>query len=204
MSKVDPYRSRRLLACLVPVFLIVLAFCLAGAREIAPDEWLIHVLMLTAFAMVSGVALEILFPESTWRKKALQRVLLALSLMIVAVYVASTLWPTPWETGQPGRSMELDFRHGEVSLVIDYSNATAHDIMHGTPGYSRISLPIGLILAFLLPLTLIVWFDVIESKLPWLKSRHPPGHCQSCGYNLTGNVSGICPECGSRISKGVP
>lgn len=22
-------------------------------------------------------------------------------------------------------------------------------------------------------------------------------HCDSCGYNLTGNISGICPECGS-------
>ncbi len=35
-------------------------------------------------------------------------------------------------------------------------------------------------------------------------SRYPPGHCQTCGYNLTGNVSGICPECGTRISKGIP
>ena len=26
--------------------------------------------------------------------------------------------------------------------------------------------------------------------------RIPPGHCQKCGYNLTGNVSGVCPECG--------
>lgn len=25
---------------------------------------------------------------------------------------------------------------------------------------------------------------------------HPPGHCSHCGYNLTGNVSGVCPECG--------
>ena len=25
----------------------------------------------------------------------------------------------------------------------------------------------------------------------------PPGHCQKCGYNLTGNMSGICPECGT-------
>lgn len=24
----------------------------------------------------------------------------------------------------------------------------------------------------------------------------PPGHCSTCGYSLTGNVSGICPECG--------
>ncbi len=25
------------------------------------------------------------------------------------------------------------------------------------------------------------------------------GHCQRCGYNLTGNTSGICPECGDCI-----
>jgi hypothetical protein len=34
----------------------------------------------------------------------------------------------------------------------------------------------------------------------WVKWRTPPeGHCRNCGYNLTGNVSGICPECGERI-----
>lgn len=27
--------------------------------------------------------------------------------------------------------------------------------------------------------------------------RRPPSSCVSCGYNLTGNVSGICPECGT-------
>ena len=26
--------------------------------------------------------------------------------------------------------------------------------------------------------------------------RPPVGHCQNCGYDLTGNVSGVCPECG--------
>ncbi len=25
--------------------------------------------------------------------------------------------------------------------------------------------------------------------------------CSSCGYNLTGNVSGICPECGEPIRR---
>ncbi len=30
---------------------------------------------------------------------------------------------------------------------------------------------------------------------------HPTGHCQTCGYNLTGNVSGICPECGNAVPK---
>lgn len=33
-----------------------------------------------------------------------------------------------------------------------------------------------------------------------LRSRYPLGHCQSCGYNLTGNVSGRCPECGQSMS----
>ena len=29
--------------------------------------------------------------------------------------------------------------------------------------------------------------------------QSPTGNCQECGYNLTGNVSGVCPECGRRI-----
>ena len=30
--------------------------------------------------------------------------------------------------------------------------------------------------------------------------RHPPGHCQKCGYSLTGNTSGVCPECGKELT----
>jgi len=26
------------------------------------------------------------------------------------------------------------------------------------------------------------------------------GHCQGCGYDLTGNVSGVCPECGTPVA----
>ena len=26
-------------------------------------------------------------------------------------------------------------------------------------------------------------------------------HCMECGYNLTGNVSGVCPECGEPVSS---
>jgi hypothetical protein len=31
--------------------------------------------------------------------------------------------------------------------------------------------------------------------------RLQPGHCSACGYNLTGNVSGVCPECGTKIAR---
>jgi len=29
--------------------------------------------------------------------------------------------------------------------------------------------------------------------------RRRNGSCPRCGYNLTGNLSGVCPECGTRV-----
>jgi rubrerythrin len=31
--------------------------------------------------------------------------------------------------------------------------------------------------------------------------RAAKGACRVCGYDLTGNVSGICPECGLPIDQ---
>ena len=28
---------------------------------------------------------------------------------------------------------------------------------------------------------------------------YPRGHCHKCGYDLQGNVSGVCPECGKEV-----
>ena len=51
----------------------------------------------------------------------------------------------------------------------------------------------------------------LSAVLPaiWMCRRYrsrPPriGFCQKCGYNLTGNVSGICPECGTAIAAKTP
>jgi len=33
---------------------------------------------------------------------------------------------------------------------------------------------------------------------PWRRHRRRRrGHCARCGYDLHGNLSGVCPECGS-------
>ena len=50
-------------------------------------------------------------------------------------------------------------------------------------------------------LWLPLWIPLLLTMIPttflcWRDNRRPPGHCASCGYNLTGNVSGVCPECG--------
>ena len=47
-----------------------------------------------------------------------------------------------------------------------------------------------------LPTAYLFWRD---------RCRIPSGHCQKCGYDLTGNVSGVCPECGEKVDvQGVP
>jgi hypothetical protein len=53
-----------------------------------------------------------------------------------------------------------------------------------------------------------LWLICIVMALPllffwWLDRRHIPPHCcQSCGYDLTGNTSGVCPECGQALALG--
>ena len=32
-----------------------------------------------------------------------------------------------------------------------------------------------------------------------VRKRELKGRCRKCGYNLTGNVSGVCPECGTEV-----
>jgi hypothetical protein len=44
--------------------------------------------------------------------------------------------------------------------------------------------------AIAVPTTVLWWLD---------RRRLAPGHCPCCGYDLTGNVSGRCPECGAQV-----
>ncbi len=42
--------------------------------------------------------------------------------------------------------------------------------------------------------TLLIWSIVAGLTLP--QASYLDGHCRRCGYDLRGNVSGRCPECG--------
>jgi hypothetical protein len=50
-----------------------------------------------------------------------------------------------------------------------------------------------------------IWILLSVVAIPTLfsfwraRKRKKPGLCQVCLYDLTGNVSGICPECGTPI-----
>jgi hypothetical protein len=53
-----------------------------------------------------------------------------------------------------------------------------------------------------LPLWPFAFGSVVLAILSWrLRRPPPPGYCRNCGYDLTGNVSGVCPECGSEVKQ---
>ncbi len=41
---------------------------------------------------------------------------------------------------------------------------------------------------------------LLYARLTW-KLADAPGHCRRCGYDLTKNESGVCPECGVEIVR---
>jgi hypothetical protein len=52
----------------------------------------------------------------------------------------------------------------------------------------------------------VVGWSVLSLAIPiflwmWVRPHIPPGHCQACGYDLHGNRSGVCPECGAAVDR---
>jgi len=61
----------------------------------------------------------------------------------------------------------------------------------GQPTWSRtLTIPLWMLLAAMLVPMIHLWR---------MDRRPPPGHCPRCRYNLTGNTTGVCPECGQPV-----
>ncbi len=54
-------------------------------------------------------------------------------------------------------------------------------------------------LTFLIAVPLSAGVVIGRHRYRALMGRFPLGHCQKCGYDLTGNASGRCPECGQQV-----
>lgn len=56
---------------------------------------------------------------------------------------------------------------------------------------------------FALALPAIAWFfdQLMLRPRRQRKEWALAGRCRACGYDLTGNTSGICPECGAIVPK---
>lgn len=54
----------------------------------------------------------------------------------------------------------------------------------------------------LLPVPFLAAYPALYFLIAGLRRfRRRPGHCLKCDYDLTGNESGVCPECGTAIAS---
>jgi hypothetical protein len=52
------------------------------------------------------------------------------------------------------------------------------------------------------PIALLSIWPICFLFVAFLRRRRgKAGSCRKCGYSLTGNTSGVCPECGTRVSS---
>ena len=53
--------------------------------------------------------------------------------------------------------------------------------------------------AWVPPLVLATVSYIVARPLIRVRNRRRRGLCVTCGYDLRGNVSGVCPECGQAV-----
>lgn len=98
-----------------------------------------------------------------------------------------------FEFGLGGNSIwYVDFSGGDFAI----RQSNPYQLYTRVEAAVRLWLIAGI--ALLLPMSrLALWF--VRRERSHLRKR--AGRCICCSYDLTGNVSGVCPECGTKISN---
>ena len=135
--------------------------------------------------------------RSVWRKRrTLKRVGLVLAIMMLG------LW---------GFSVMFELRHVDSSgrgyFAIAYGRIEAGSWLGGLErGWTCKLYYSERLVGAHDPIAFIpVWLLVVAAGFPtailWWPDRRPEvGFCEVCKYDLTGNVSGRCPECGTSLT----
>ena len=143
----------------------------------------------------------------------MRRALYSLSIMglVVSVtLVALCLLSVRWLFGYVGGAGAFVFDYGEVYFTRVHDPALSLsptgwlcELTGESPGFWRLPHFVsGGVSVLYVPLWLPFLVVAIPSVIVWWRSRRARrGHCERCGYNLAGNVSGICPECGTAIES---
>ena len=86
-----------------------------------------------------------------------------------------------------------DYRAGSLLVLIGYGDISVNMFHHGR--YWGTVFPIWRPAACFCLLPSVWLLNVIRLTY----STRAGNGCRHCGYNLTGNTSGTCPECGTTI-----
>ena len=118
-------------------------------------------------------------------------------LAIQLLAVAALCWP--WTEYRVARRLAL--AGASAVGLIAFVNVLA-SIRHLSPGMIYWFLPMTVVFGFVAygSVALGLMSGIIYIRMRYWP-RYPHGHCAQCGYDLTGNVSGTCPECGTSLTN---
>jgi hypothetical protein len=121
----------------------------------------------------------------------------ASAISLLAAVAVVVFWLLSYVEGQP---IEIYLHHGgdlvpakSVAFEVGTDFVGIWWGYTNTPG-NRFRAPCWLVVCGLL--VLLAWWVRIKSRIGTGEPR-----CVNCGYNLLGNTSGICPECGTPVPK---
>jgi hypothetical protein len=176
--------------------------------------------------VVFGFVYECVRVELTrrWRvRTVLWHIGALLCFTLIAARCVSIRWVVLWHATTAAPCVDVELERGGVSLTVywnDFSNrpqaatpsgarvtAWAFHPAKWMPSYDAVKVPQRWAGQFPYPwlytnVWLPLWCPLLVLALPtawlWRGDRVlGPGHCRQCGYDLTGNVTGRCPECGT-------
>ena len=134
---------------------------------------------------------------------------LVLSLLFVSTWAVSGWWGLDYTKRDKGQSA-FSYRIEQGCLQLEWFKSYPPEgdgwwwYSHEETGWSWRPTVLRDPDGWVLEVPLWIPFLLVSSPIAllWWRNRRriPPGHCQKCGYNLTGNTSGICPECGTPIA----
>lgn len=129
--------------------------------------------------------------------------LTAAALVFSYVHPLYPTWLKPDATWFVGLGHGCIEGHYPAGVLVHQSGWLFRSQVHACwlPRFWRISTLTGRTCWYaLLPLWAVFAAVSVPTAVLWRLDRRPPrGHCQSCGYDLTGNTSGVCPECGEPL-----
>lgn len=109
----------------------------------------------------------------------------------------------PTSTRRVDGTMAAMFRASGMPRLVKLTSALVCELLGLVAVFGRMrwlrtsphSYAVAIGVACIIPLTTIAVFTAHRF---WHDRRPPSAHGQHCGYNLTGNASGICSECGTN------
>jgi hypothetical protein len=157
-------------------------------RLVTTRKWLSTVGLLLGVAAAPFGALD----WQTWHHaydewKVSRRICVGMSLQDVLAVM-----PPPTRAAGHAGTQYLEFENGTVVVLLDFRERISQVAVKRPAGPGT---PHWLIAG---GLTLLAAY----TGYLWWRDRPPPeGHCRVCAYDLRGNVSGRCPECGTAVAE---